>query len=94
MKVFYSTYSEGKLAYNILGFELITSHWCIFPVIADIRKAVKETSFRLLDAFVDFVFEFVDQPLLPSHVHFHLIVPKSKNSRDFPKGLKRHVPQK
>lgn len=38
------------------------------PVVAGIPKAVKETCFKLLDAFVDFVFEFVDQPLLPSQV--------------------------
>lgn len=40
-----------------------------FPIVAaDIPKAIKETSFKLLDAFVDLVFEFVDQPLLPSQV--------------------------
>uniref|UniRef100_A0A3Q7HR21 Uncharacterized protein n=1 Tax=Solanum lycopersicum TaxID=4081 RepID=A0A3Q7HR21_SOLLC len=40
-----------------------------FSIVADIPKAVKETSIKLLDAFVDSVFEFVDQPLLPSQVH-------------------------
>ncbi|PHT96091.1 hypothetical protein T459_03973 [Capsicum annuum] len=34
----------------------------------DIPKAMKETSFKLLDTFVDFTFEFVDQPLFPSQV--------------------------
>ncbi|PHT49226.1 hypothetical protein CQW23_13434 [Capsicum baccatum] len=34
----------------------------------DIPKAMKETSSKLLDTFVDFTFEFLDQPLLPSQV--------------------------
>ncbi|XWS26337.1 hypothetical protein CRYUN_Cryun26dG0023700 [Craigia yunnanensis] len=36
----------------------------------DVSKAVKNTSVKLLDAFVDSVFEFVDQPLLPSQSNF------------------------
>lgn len=40
-----------------------------FPNISvDVPKAIKETPFKLLDAFVDFIYEFVDQPLLPSQV--------------------------
>jgi carotenoid cleavage dioxygenase len=35
----------------------------------DVSKAFfKNTSLRLLDVFVDSMFEFVDQPLLPSQV--------------------------
>ncbi|PHT69377.1 hypothetical protein T459_28864 [Capsicum annuum] len=36
----------------------------------DVPKATKETSFKLLDTFVDLTFEFVDQPLLPSKSNF------------------------
>ncbi|PHT35339.1 hypothetical protein CQW23_27139 [Capsicum baccatum] len=36
----------------------------------DVSKAMKETSFKLLDTFVDLTFEFVDQPLLPSQSNF------------------------
>ncbi|XP_022731766.1 carotenoid 9,10(9',10')-cleavage dioxygenase 1-like [Durio zibethinus] len=35
-----------------------------------VSEAVKSTSVKLLDAFVDSVFEFVDQPLLPSQSNF------------------------
>ncbi|PHT28433.1 hypothetical protein CQW23_31946 [Capsicum baccatum] len=35
-----------------------------------IPKAMKETSSKLLDTFVDFNFEIVDQPLLPSQSNF------------------------
>ncbi|XVF35450.1 hypothetical protein REPUB_Repub18cG0147100 [Reevesia pubescens] len=35
-----------------------------------VSKSVKNTSVKLLDAFVDSVFEFVDQPLLPSQSNF------------------------
>ncbi|XP_009804285.1 carotenoid 9,10(9',10')-cleavage dioxygenase 1-like isoform X1 [Nicotiana sylvestris] len=42
-----------------------------FPNISvDVTKAIKETSCKLLDAFVDFIFEFADQPLLPSQRNF------------------------
>ncbi|XP_050231911.1 carotenoid 9,10(9',10')-cleavage dioxygenase-like [Mercurialis annua] len=36
----------------------------------DISKAIKNASVKLVDAFVDFMFEFVDQPLLPSQSNF------------------------
>lgn len=32
----------------------------------DVSKTIKNTPMKLLDAFVDHMFEFVDQPLLPS----------------------------
>ncbi|EOY29740.1 Uncharacterized protein TCM_037187 [Theobroma cacao] len=35
----------------------------------DVPKAVKNVSIKLLDAFVDSVFEFVDHPLHPSQVY-------------------------
>ncbi|XP_050230644.1 carotenoid 9,10(9',10')-cleavage dioxygenase 1-like [Mercurialis annua] len=35
-----------------------------------LQTTVKNTSFKLLDAFVDSVFEFVEQPLLPSQSNF------------------------
>ena len=34
----------------------------------DVSKSIKNAYVNLLDAFVDSVFEFVDQPLLPSQV--------------------------
>ncbi|OMO91085.1 Carotenoid oxygenase [Corchorus olitorius] len=40
------------------------------PLGMDISKAVKNTSVKLLDAFVDSTFEFIDQPLLPSQSNF------------------------
>ncbi|KAK2970507.1 hypothetical protein RJ640_012250 [Escallonia rubra] len=36
----------------------------------DVPKIVKKTSLELVDTFVDMVFEFVDQPLLPSQSNF------------------------
>ncbi|CAK7337629.1 unnamed protein product [Dovyalis caffra] len=36
----------------------------------DVSKTVKDTCLRLLDVFVDSMFEFVDQPLLPSQRNF------------------------
>ncbi|CAK7353228.1 unnamed protein product [Dovyalis caffra] len=36
----------------------------------DVSKTVKNTCLRLLDVFVDSMFEFVDQPLLPSQRNF------------------------
>ncbi|KAF8400858.1 hypothetical protein HHK36_014161 [Tetracentron sinense] len=36
----------------------------------DVSKTIKNTSGRLLDAFVDSSFQFVDQPLLPSQRNF------------------------
>ncbi|KAM3302775.1 hypothetical protein P3S67_013805 [Capsicum chacoense] len=41
-----------------------------FPLILDIPKVMKETTFKLLDTFVDLAFEFVDQPLLPAQSNF------------------------
>lgn len=38
------------------------------PLQIDVFKTIKNDSVNLLDAFVDLVFEFVDQPLLPSQV--------------------------
>ncbi|XP_055960877.1 carotenoid 9,10(9',10')-cleavage dioxygenase 1-like [Mercurialis annua] len=35
-----------------------------------LQKTIKNTSLKLLDAFVDSVFEFVEQPLLPSQSNF------------------------
>ncbi|GMJ15898.1 carotenoid cleavage dioxygenase 1, CAROTENOID CLEAVAGE DIOXYGENASE 1 [Hibiscus trionum] len=40
------------------------------PLRMDVPVGVKNTSLKLVDAFVDFVFEFVDQPLLPSQSNF------------------------
>ncbi|XP_077252487.1 carotenoid 9,10(9',10')-cleavage dioxygenase 1-like [Tasmannia lanceolata] len=40
------------------------------PMRIDISKAIKKTSERILDAFVDSVFQFVDQPTLPSQINF------------------------
>ncbi|GLT48205.1 hypothetical protein SLA2020_218450 [Shorea laevis] len=36
----------------------------------DVSTHIKKTSVKLLDAFVDLFFEFVDQPLLPSQSNF------------------------
>ncbi|CBI27962.3 unnamed protein product, partial [Vitis vinifera] len=36
----------------------------------DIAKTLKNTSNRILDAFVDSAFQFVSQPLLPSQKNF------------------------
>ncbi|KAK4854458.1 hypothetical protein QYF36_024159 [Acer negundo] len=36
----------------------------------DVSKAIKNTSVKFLDAFVDHVFEFIDQPLLPIQSNF------------------------
>ena len=38
------------------------------PLQIDVFKTIKNDSVNLLDAFVDLVFEFVDQPLLLSQV--------------------------
>ncbi|XWS17715.1 hypothetical protein CRYUN_Cryun33cG0091000 [Craigia yunnanensis] len=40
------------------------------PLQIDVSKAIKNTSVKLLDAFVDSTFEFIDQPLLPSQSNF------------------------
>ncbi|KAK4558933.1 hypothetical protein RGQ29_008259 [Quercus rubra] len=40
------------------------------PLQIDVFKTIKNDSVNLLDAFVDLVFEFVDQPLLPSQSNF------------------------
>ncbi|KAL9167979.1 hypothetical protein ABFS82_05G131600 [Erythranthe guttata] len=39
-------------------------------LISDVQKAIKETSVRVLDTFVDHVFTFVDDPYLPSQRNF------------------------
>ncbi|KAH7574260.1 hypothetical protein JRO89_XS03G0272600 [Xanthoceras sorbifolium] len=36
----------------------------------DVSKTIKNTSVKFLDAFVDHVFEFIDQPLLPNQSNF------------------------
>nr|POE96774.1 hypothetical protein CFP56_27440 [Quercus suber] len=36
----------------------------------DVSKTIKNASVKILDAFVDLVFEFDDQPLLPSQSNF------------------------
>ncbi|XP_073055358.1 carotenoid 9,10(9',10')-cleavage dioxygenase 1-like isoform X2 [Primulina eburnea] len=41
-----------------------------FPIIHNLGRTVKEASLKLLDAFVDLTFQFVDQPLLPSQSNF------------------------
>ncbi|XP_015084337.1 carotenoid 9,10(9',10')-cleavage dioxygenase 1-like [Solanum pennellii] len=68
-----------------------------FSIVADIPKAVKETSIKLLHAFVDSVFEFVDQPLLPSQSNFAPVdeigeavvvtTVEGKIPDDFPEGV-------
>uniref|UniRef100_A0A2N9FPS3 Uncharacterized protein n=1 Tax=Fagus sylvatica TaxID=28930 RepID=A0A2N9FPS3_FAGSY len=40
------------------------------PMQIDVSKSIKNAYVNLLDAFVDSVFEFVDQPLLPSQSNF------------------------
>ncbi|XP_050366323.1 carotenoid 9,10(9',10')-cleavage dioxygenase 1-like isoform X6 [Argentina anserina] len=40
------------------------------PMHIDVLKIFKNASVKLLDAFVDSVFEFIDQPLLPSQKNF------------------------
>ncbi|XP_072968384.1 carotenoid 9,10(9',10')-cleavage dioxygenase 1-like [Typha angustifolia] len=40
------------------------------PVKIDVSKAIKKASQRLVDAFVDSTFQFIDQPLLPSRGNF------------------------
>ncbi|KAM3201744.1 hypothetical protein P3L10_029368 [Capsicum annuum] len=68
-----------------------------FPLIMDVPKATKETSFKLLDTFVDLIFEFVDQPLLPSKSNFASVEEigeaitvteiEGKIPDDFPEGV-------
>ncbi|XP_062021871.1 uncharacterized protein LOC133738356 [Rosa rugosa] len=40
------------------------------PMHIDVSKIFKNASVKMLDAFVDSVFEFIDQPLLPSQKNF------------------------
>ncbi|KAI4354023.1 hypothetical protein L6164_002924 [Bauhinia variegata] len=40
------------------------------PLQIDLSKMMKYTATKLVDAFVDHVFEFVDHPLLPSQINF------------------------
>ncbi|XVE84600.1 hypothetical protein DITRI_Ditri17bG0025700 [Diplodiscus trichospermus] len=64
---------------------------------ADASKAVRSTSVKLLDAFVDSVFKFVDQPLLPSQSNFapvhelreavHVTKIQGEIPDDFPEGV-------
>ncbi|KAM7513148.1 hypothetical protein LguiB_012023 [Lonicera macranthoides] len=49
----------------------------------DVPKTIKKTSVELLDAFVDSVFEFVDQPLLPSQLRFGKINKYISNTNIF-----------
>ncbi|KAM3378920.1 carotenoid 9,10(9',10')-cleavage dioxygenase 1-like [Capsicum galapagoense] len=69
-----------------------------FPNISvDVPKAIKETPFKLLDAFVDFIYEFVNQPLLPSQNNFAPVeeigeattvrTVEGKIPDDFPEGV-------
>ncbi|KAF2304413.1 hypothetical protein GH714_030825 [Hevea brasiliensis] len=48
----------------------IFKRFAALPLQIDVCKTIKNTSLKLLDAFVDFFFEFVDQPLLPSQSNF------------------------
>ncbi|KAJ9702305.1 hypothetical protein PVL29_004176 [Vitis rotundifolia] len=64
---------------------------------ADVSKTIKNTSQRILDAFVDSVFQFVDQPLLPSQKIFapveeigeavEVICNEGNVPADFPQGI-------
>ena len=38
----------------------------------DVSKTIKNASVKILDAFVDLVFEFDDQPLRPSQVRLYI----------------------
>ncbi|KAL3361241.1 hypothetical protein AABB24_014239 [Solanum stoloniferum] len=69
-----------------------------FPNISlDVPKAIKDISFNLLEAFVDFTCEFVDQPLLPSKSNFAPVeemiegttvgIVEGKIPDDFPEGV-------
>ncbi|GMQ03445.1 hypothetical protein CsSME_00049239 [Camellia sinensis var. sinensis] len=68
-----------------------------FPTKIDIAETAKSTSVRLIDAFVDLVFEFNDQPLLPSQSNFapveeigeavHVTAIEGRIPHDFPKGV-------
>ncbi|XP_006359776.1 carotenoid 9,10(9',10')-cleavage dioxygenase 1-like [Solanum tuberosum] len=69
-----------------------------FPNISlDVPKAIKDTSFNLLEAFVDFIYEFVDQPLLPCQSNFAPVeeigeattveIVEGKIPDDFPEGV-------
>ncbi|KAF5456482.1 hypothetical protein F2P56_025964 [Juglans regia] len=40
------------------------------PMHVDVSRTIKKASVKILDAFVDSVFEFADQPLLPSQNNF------------------------
>ncbi|CAL5441554.1 unnamed protein product [Camellia sinensis] len=40
------------------------------PMRVDVSKTIKSVTLRILDAFVDSVFQFVDQPVLPSQRNF------------------------
>ncbi|XP_027768635.1 carotenoid 9,10(9',10')-cleavage dioxygenase 1-like isoform X2 [Solanum pennellii] len=63
----------------------------------DVQKVIKEISFKLLDNFVDFTFEFLDQPLLPSQSNFapveeigeavKVTTIQGKIPNDFPEGV-------
>jgi hypothetical protein len=38
------------------------------PMQLDVSKSIRNASVKLLDAFVDSLFQFADQPVLPSQV--------------------------
>ncbi|XP_052209000.1 carotenoid 9,10(9',10')-cleavage dioxygenase 1-like [Diospyros lotus] len=67
------------------------------PMRINVPKIVKNTSLRLLEAFVDTVFEFIDQPLLPSQSNFapvdeigeavHITSIEGRIPDDFPEGV-------
>ncbi|KAL7161404.1 hypothetical protein ACSBR2_041962 [Camellia fascicularis] len=40
------------------------------PMMIDVSKTIKSATVRILDAFVDSIFQFVDQPVLPSQRNF------------------------
>ncbi|XP_075508291.1 carotenoid 9,10(9',10')-cleavage dioxygenase-like isoform X1 [Primulina tabacum] len=68
-----SSHKFGSLELPIPSFSkpLLRDFKDNIPVgIRDAPKIIKEAPVRLLDSFVDLVFEFVDQPLLPSQSNF------------------------
>ncbi|PSR91264.1 Carotenoid 9,10(9',10')-cleavage dioxygenase [Actinidia chinensis var. chinensis] len=67
------------------------------PTRIDVTETIKNTSVRLLDGFVDLVFEFIDQPLLHSQSNFapveerrseiHVTGIEGMIPDDFPQGV-------
>ncbi|KAL0288586.1 UNVERIFIED_CONTAM: Carotenoid 9,10(9',10')-cleavage dioxygenase 1 [Sesamum angustifolium] len=80
-----TNYSSSSAAYKISG------------MVVDLARTIKETPGKLLDALVDQVFEFVDQPYLPSQSNFAPVEEISKPvgvttvhgsiPHDFPEGV-------